>query len=74
MQNRLHGADGSLDAMRARLDPSQVRQRHHQPDRAVAAHPQVADVVEEDDARGSVRIDRLRRAARPRSRPSRAAR
>ena len=40
-------------------DPAQVGQRHGDADRAVAAHAEVADVVEEDDAGGGGRIDRL---------------
>ena len=43
-------ADGRFDAVLAGRDAAQVGQGRHQPDRAVAAHVQIADVVEEDHA------------------------
>src|SRR5215470_2465259 len=50
-------ADVSLDAHDARADLAEMRQRCNEPDRAVPAHADVADVVEEDDAEvtGAVR-------------------
>src|SRR5206468_6152558 len=58
MQARLNDANGSLNAMLARADPAQVRQRGYQADHSMPAHPQVADVVEKDDARGAPCIGR----------------
>ena len=40
-------------------DSSQVSKRGDQSDGSVAAHPNVADVVEVDNARRAVRIHRL---------------
>ena len=45
--------------MRARSDTSHVRKGHRQPHRAVAAHADVADVVEEDDTRSAAFVLRL---------------
>ena len=45
--------------MRPRLDPSEMPQRHAEANRAVAAHPQRSDVVEEDHPRRTRRIDRF---------------
>ena len=45
--------------MRARRDPAQMCQRDGHADRAVAAHAEVADVVEEDHARRAGRVARL---------------
>ena len=56
-------ADGRIDPMRAGADPPEVRERGHEADRAVAAHADVADVVEEDHAggaRGVLRRDEQR--------------
>ena len=36
-----------------------MRERHRQTDRSMAAHADVADVVEEDHSGGTARIDRL---------------
>ena len=52
-------ADGGLDPMVARLDASQISQRDHQADGAVPAHAEVADIVEEDDARGASWVGRF---------------
>ena len=43
----------------ARLNASEVCQGDHQPDCAMAAHAQVADVVEKDDAGNACFVDRL---------------
>src|SRR5437868_14962773 len=40
-----HHADRRIDAMLARLDAAEVRERDHQADRAVAAHADGADAV-----------------------------
>ena len=56
---RFHRSAVGVDAAHARADAAQVGQRHHQPDGAVAAHAEEADVVEEDHAglaRGVVRL------------------
>src|SRR5579884_3426005 len=45
-----HNAYGRLNPVLAGLDSTQVSQSRHQPDRAVAAHSQISDIVEEDDA------------------------
>ena len=63
----------SMRCSPGRMRP-EVRQRGDQPDGPVAAHAEVADVVEEDDAGGAGACPPARRAARRRSRPSRAAR
>src|SRR5262245_8679262 len=47
-----------VQAMLARLDASQVRERHHEADGAVAAHADHANVVEEDDARSAALLER----------------
>lgn len=44
---------GRRDAMPAGLDPAEVGERDDEPDRAVPAHPDDPDVVEEDHARGA---------------------
>ncbi len=59
MQNGLHRPDRSFDRVLAGRDLAEVRQSHHQADRSMAAHPQIADVVEEDRARGRLRVDRV---------------
>ena len=41
------------------VDAAEVRERDDDADGAVAAHAEVADVVEEDDAGGAGRIGRL---------------
>src|SRR6202008_2929170 len=43
-------ADRSFDPVTARTDALQVRERNHETNCAVAAHAQIADVVEEDHA------------------------
>ena len=45
--------------MVARLNPAQVRQRDHQADGAVAAHAEIADVVEKNHTRCAGRIFRF---------------
>ena len=50
---------GSFEAMFARLDAAQARQRDDDSDSAVTAHAKIADVVEEEDARGAGRVCRL---------------
>ena len=52
------GADRRFDAVLAGSDAPQIGQRCDQADGAVAAHAEVADVVEEDDARRAGRVDR----------------
>ncbi len=53
-----HQSDRRLEPVRAGPDPPQVGQRDRHADRAVAAHAEVADVVEEDHAGRAGRIDR----------------
>src|SRR5206468_7954891 len=55
VKRRGDDSDGRLDPMRARCDALEVRKRCDQPNRAVAAHPEVADIVEEDHA-GTTRL------------------
>src|SRR5262245_33418320 len=57
-QMRGDDTDGGLDAMLAGLDTTHVRQRRNQSDRAMAAHAEVAHIVEEDHARSARRIAR----------------
>ena len=59
VQRRLDGADRRLDLVHAGFDPAQVGEGHHQADGAVAAHAQVAAVVEEDHPGAGLGIDRL---------------
>ena len=59
VQRRLDDADRRLDPVRPRPDLAQVGERHQQADRPVAAHPEVADVVEEDHPGGARRVGRL---------------
>ncbi|MNT08118.1 hypothetical protein D3C72_1428500 [compost metagenome] len=56
VQEGADGADRRFNAVFAGTDAGQVGQRGDQADGAVAAHPQVAGVVEEDDAGGVGRI------------------
>ncbi len=44
-------ADRRLEAMASGLEPAHMRERHGETDRAVAAHADIADIVEVDDAR-----------------------
>lgn len=46
-----HDADGGFNAVEAGLNPPHVGERDGEADGAMAAHVEVADVVEEDDAR-----------------------
>src|ERR1017187_1338567 len=55
----LDDAGRSFEAAHAATDPPEMGQRHHQPDGAVAAHAEVADVVEEDDAGVAGRVGGL---------------
>ncbi|MNE57122.1 hypothetical protein D3C80_1520710 [compost metagenome] len=59
VQGRLHGAHRGLDAMHTGADPAQVCQRGHQANGAVAAHSQVAGVVEENHPGTGTRVHRL---------------
>ncbi|MCY1442721.1 hypothetical protein D9M71_591020 [compost metagenome] len=59
MQGGTDLADRGVDLVHARCDQAQVLQRGDQADGAVAAHVQVAGVVEEDHAAGGVRRHRL---------------
>ena len=53
-------ADGGFDLVLAGLDAAEIRERSNHADGAVAAHPEKAHVVEEDDRGGGVRLDRLK--------------
>ena len=53
-----HRSDGRFEPVRAGPDPPQVGQGDGHADRPVAAHAEVADVVEEDHAGRTRRIDR----------------
>ena len=55
-QRHPHRAHRRLDAVLPRRDAAQFGQRAHHADGAVPAHAQVADVVEEDDARRVFRL------------------
>jgi len=54
-----HNADASLDSMLACADTSHVRKRSDKANRAVAAHVEVAHVIEEDHARCATSIIRF---------------
>ncbi len=58
MEGRLDLADRRLDAVHAGTDPPEVCQRGDQADGAVAAHAEVATVVEEDHSGTGFGIDR----------------
>jgi hypothetical protein len=51
-----HRSDRRVHAVGAERDAAQVVQGHEQTDRAVAAHAEAADVVEEEDAGRRVRV------------------
>src|SRR5581483_2855379 len=59
MQGRRDDADRRIDAMFARLDPAQMRERNDQPNRSVATHAEITHVVKKDDSRGAGFIIRL---------------
>jgi hypothetical protein len=59
LQARLDRADRCVDADMARLDGAAVSERGDEPDGAVPAHADIADIVEEDDAHLAVRTMRL---------------
>src|SRR5580704_10344881 len=52
-------ADRRFEPMRAEADAAEMRERHGGADRGVTAHPEIAGVVEEDEAGGAGRVDRL---------------
>ena len=52
-------ADRRLEPMRAKADAAEMRERHGSADRGVTAHPEIADIVEEYQAGGAGRVDRL---------------
>ena len=58
VQARDHGTDRGLDQVIARSKPTERRQRADHADRAMTAHAQRADVVEEDDAERRTRRGR----------------
>ncbi|MDQ1132240.1 hypothetical protein QE386_000835 [Pseudoxanthomonas winnipegensis] len=72
LQRGADRADRRLDQVLARTDPAELGQGPHHADRAVPAHAQVADVVEEDHAGAGIgptrrqqqRADHRVRAAR----------
>src|SRR5690348_5421847 len=51
------GSDGRLDAMSAWFDAAEVSQRGDDTDRAVAAHAEVSDIVEEQHAGHATVVD-----------------
>ena len=59
MKLRGDDADRRLDAVRAALDLAEVFERGDDADQAVAAHVEIAGVVEEDDALLAGRVGRL---------------
>jgi hypothetical protein len=54
VQHRVHRADRRIDLYQPGLHLSGERERRHEADRAVAAHAEVADVVEEDDTEAAI--------------------
>ena len=52
-------ADRRLEAMAPGSMPAHMRKRHGEADRPVAAHAEIADIVEEDDAGRAGRVVRL---------------
>ena len=59
MENGTDLPHRGVDAMGARRQPAEMVKRRHQPDGAVAAHAQVARVVEEAHPAAGLRRDRL---------------
>ena len=58
LQRRLHNTHRRFEPMRAWCNSTQVRKRCDDADHPVPAHPEIAHIVEKDDAR---RICRVRR-------------
>src|SRR5919199_1637489 len=56
---RRHRTHRRFNAMLAHADPAKIGERGHEADGAMAAHSQVGNVVEENDARGAGRIARF---------------
>jgi hypothetical protein len=59
VQGGTHNADWRFDAVKTGLNPTQIRERGHDPNRSVAAHAQASAVVEENDARYAIGIGRF---------------
>ena len=59
MESRGDDANAGFNPVLAGLNASEVRQGDHQPNRAMAAHAKVADVVEKDDPGNARFVDRL---------------
>ena len=57
MQRGRDDANRGFYAMDAGADFAEMRERGDEPDGAVAAHAEISDVVEEDDARGAASVD-----------------
>jgi hypothetical protein len=54
-----HGADRRFDLVFAGLDAAQVSQSDSDSDNPVAAHSEVAGVIEKDDARSAFLVNRF---------------
>ena len=52
-------SDRRFDPMAPRLEPADMRQRHGEANRPVAAHSEVSDIVEENHGGGARRVIRL---------------
>ena len=59
MQESAHGSHRRLDAVFSRSNATQIRKSGDQADGAVAAHSQIAHIIEKDYARCARGIDRL---------------
>jgi hypothetical protein len=59
VQNRTHNSDWGLDPVVTAPKLAHIGQRGDQPNRSVTAHPQIADIVEKDDAGGRSNIYRI---------------
>src|SRR5215813_7266841 len=57
MQARYDDADRGLDAMRAGIQTSQMRERGDDTDRAVSAHAEIRHVVEEEHSRDTSLVE-----------------
>ncbi len=58
VQRRGDRTDRRVDADLPRLDETLMRERHHQPDGPVTAHPERPDIIEENDPEAAGRVVR----------------
>ena len=59
MQDRLHRPDRGLKLVPTRADSAQVGQRRQHADGSVTAHPQIINIIKEDDGGAGIRTCRV---------------